>query len=255
MSDGGAREVLLARPPGGPVPWLVGAGVAALALLAVAASSGSVDIIASGPRGSAPSVSLAGPTVNTSTTTLPVGDSSLPLDTSQLPDLPPVVVAALRLLVVGLVAWGLYLLLRLLWQHLPRWQTRVVPAGAVQTLPSLPDELLDTADARLALLYQGPPGNAIVACWVDLEDAATSAGLPRRPAETSAEYTVRVLHTWDIAPDAMGRLAELYREARHSTHQLTEEHRSEAIRRLEAIHDDLRRVVAQDRETTQGLTP
>lgn len=244
MTEPGPREVLVPSPPGGPVPWLLGAGALGLVVLAVAASSGPVQVATSPPPGSARSVLLASPTVTT-TTAEPLSNSSLAPNANQLPDLPPVIVLALKLLVFALVAWAVYLLLKAIWRHFPRWHTRVVASSPIEALPSLPEDLLETADARLGLLQEGSPRNAIVACWVDLEESATSAGLPRRPAETSAEFTVRVLRTWDVAPDAMGRLAELYREARHSRHQLTEQHRAEAVSRLEAIHDDLRRVVAE----------
>ncbi len=244
MREQGAREVRVPSPPGGPFPWLVGAGALTLVILAAAASSGPVPVASTPPPGSASSVLLDSPTITT-TTAVPVSNASQAPNVNQLPDLPPVVVLAVKLLVLGLVAWGAYLLARTIWRHFPRWHTRVVPTASIEALPSLPEDLVETADARLRLLYEGSPRNAIVACWVDLEEAATSAGLPRSPAETSAEFTVRVLRTWDVAPDAMGRLAELYREARHSRHQLTEQHRAEAVIRLKAVHDDLRRVVAE----------
>jgi hypothetical protein len=142
------------------------------------------------------------------------------------------------------VGWVLALMARYAWRSFPRLSTRAVARAPLTPLPAVPEELVESADTRMALLQEGTPRNAIVACWVDLEDSASAAGLPRRPSETSAEYTVRVLRTWDIAPDAMGALAELYREARYSRHPLTERHRAAAVERLTAVHEDLRRVVA-----------
>ena len=242
MGGGGTREVRLPRPPGGPAPWLVGAGLAGLALLTVVTASGPVDVLSS--TGSAtgtaspsrpPSVPPSSPTATTATTG-PFGDLST------LPSLPPVVVALIQLVVFGLCLWVLYLILRYAWRNAPRMRSRTVPRRPLRPLPALPDELVETADARLALLASGEPRNAIVACWVDLEDSASAAGLPRHPAETAAEYTIRVLHTWDIAPAARGGLAELYREARYSRHPITEEHRALAIARLTTVHQDLQRV-------------
>jgi hypothetical protein len=239
---GGTREIRLPRPPGGFVPWLVGAALAGLALLTVVTASTPVDVVAQ-PRsvgGNAsvvtpPSTPMSSPTATTPTT----GPFA---DLSQLPELPAAVVALIQLVVVGLCLWVLYLILRYAWRNVPRMSSRTIPRRPLQALPALPDELVETADARLALLRAGEPRNAIVACWVDLEDSASAAGLPRHPAETAAEYTVRVLHTWDIAPAALGGLAELYREARYSRHPVTEQHRKEAIARLMTIHADLQQV-------------
>jgi hypothetical protein len=166
-------------------------------------------------------------------------------DINSLPSLPPLLLTAIELVVAALVIWALYYLLRFAWRQIPRVRTRTVPRPSLASLPPLPDELVESAERRAALLREGSPRNAIVACWVDLEDSASAAGLPREPSETSAEYTIRVLHTWDIAPDALGGLAELYREARYSRHPLTEEHRSQAIARLEVVHEDLRRVAEE----------
>lgn len=249
---GGAREVRLPRLPGGPTPWLLGVGAAALAVVTVASASGPVSVLSAPPAGIAPSVFLNSPSATTTTPTDTASNRSAGPDLSSIPQLPAFVVTALQLLLAGLVLWALSLLVRALWRHTPRMRTRVVAARELTALPALPDELVETAERRLALLQQGSPRNAIVACWVDLEDAAASAGLPRHPAETAAEYTVRVLHTWDVAPDAMGGLAELYREARYSRHPLTEDHRGEAIRRLTVIHDDLRRVTAEAAERAEA---
>jgi Domain of unknown function (DUF4129) len=241
MGGGGTREIRLPRPPGGPTAWLVGAGLAGLALLTVVTASSPVDVLsqpgAAGGSGAAPPprFSPSSPTATTPTT----GPFR---DLSQLPSLPPAVAAVIQLVVVGLCLWVVVLVLRYAWRHAPRMSSRSVPRHPLQALPALPDELVESAEERLALLRSGEPRNAIVACWVDLEDSASAAGLPRHPAETAAEYTIRVLHTWDIAPAALGGLAELYREARYSHHPVTEEHRAQAIARLTTLHGDLQRV-------------
>jgi hypothetical protein len=242
MGGAGTREVRLSRPPGGPAPWVVGAGLAGLALLTVVTASGPVQVLSA--SGSAtgtgtPSPPPSAPPTSPTATTPTTGPFA---DLSQLPSLPPAVVAVIQLVVAGLCLWIVYLILRYAWRNAPRMSSRTVPLRPLQPLPALPDELVDTADARLALLKEGEPRNAIVACWVDLEDSASAAGLPRHPAETAAEYTIRVLHTWDIAPAALGGLAELYREARYSRHPVTEEHRARAIERLTTVQQDLQRV-------------
>lgn len=242
MGGGGTREVRLPRPPGGPVAWLVGAGLAGLALLTVVTASGPVDVLSQPAPASGTATATTRPLPEPSTSTATTQTTGPFSDLSQLPTLPPAVVAVIQLVVAGLCAWILVLIFRYAWRNVPRMSSRTVPRRALQALPALPDDLVESADARLELLRHGEPRNAIVACWVDLEESASAAGLPRHPAETSAEYTVRVLRTWDIAPAALGGLAELYREARYSRHALTEDHRAEAIARLTAVHEDLQRV-------------
>lgn len=122
--------------------------------------------------------------------------------------------------------------------------TLVVHREPTFELPPLPDDLVESAEARMRLLETGEPRNAIVAAWLDLESAAAGTGLPREPAETSTEYTARVIGTWDVDPARLDDLARLYREARFSQHELGEAHRRRAIDDLEVLHADLARASA-----------
>lgn len=85
-----------------------------------------------------------------------------------------------------------------------------------------------TAEQSVAL-PEGDPRNAIVACWVAIEDAIERAGIARNPAETSTELTTRVVGLVAIDTTAIQALSGLYREARFSQHDLGEEHRERAI--------------------------
>jgi hypothetical protein len=252
-ADGAAREVRLPRPPGGPTPWALGLAALALALVVVVTASGPVDVVSAPLKGTAPSLSLSRPPTTTTARPMTTASDVLP-SLDDLPTLSPLLIAVIQLIVAVAVGWVLALMARYAWRSFPRLSTRAVAQAPLTPLPAVPEELVESADTRMALLQEGTPRNAIVACWVDLEDSASAAGLPRRPSETSAEYTVRVLRTWDIAPDAMGALAELYREARYSRHPLTERHRAAAVERLTAVHDDLRRVVAQTEPAAGGPT-
>ena len=93
---------------------------------------------------------------------------------------------------------------------------------------------IDAASARAALA-EGRPRNAIVACWVQLERDAAAAGVPRFEAETSAEYAARVVREAIGDAGPIDELAALYREARFSRHELTDAHRSDALRSLESV--------------------
>ena len=64
----------------------------------------------------------------------------------------------------------------------------------------LPEHLQRTAERGLARLAEGDPRNAIVRCWVMLEDTVAAAGLPRDPALTSQEFTSEVLARYAVTP-------------------------------------------------------
>ena len=116
------------------------------------------------------------------------------------------------------------------------------PRGARLRHPARADELLEAARERLRDLETGEPRNAIVAAWLDLETSAAATGLPRLPAETSTEYTARVIGVWPVDSERLGDLAALYREARFSVHELGEAHRERAIADLRVLIADLERV-------------
>jgi hypothetical protein len=96
--------------------------------------------------------------------------------------------------------------------------------------------LEDADEQRRELASADTPRNAVVACWHRFESQAAAAGVARRPWETSSEYTMRVLDLVDAHEPAVSRLGALYREARFSAHELTEDHRRQALEALDAIH-------------------
>lgn len=100
-------------------------------------------------------------------------------------------------------------------------------------------EMLSDASAQQRLLTDGVTRDAIVACWHRFESQAAAAGMIRRPAETSSEFTLRILGLVDADNGAVARLGGLYREARFSEHEMTEVHRAEAIEALDLIHRSL----------------
>jgi hypothetical protein len=105
-----------------------------------------------------------------------------------------------------------------------------------EPLPQVADPVvaLDVEAARSALAA-GTPRNAIVACWLQLERDAAAAGLPRHPAETSVEYTSRVVGASSVDRGPIDELGALYREARFSRHDLDDGHRRRAIEALARV--------------------
>ncbi|WP_168886544.1 DUF4129 domain-containing protein [Nesterenkonia sedimenti] len=82
----------------------------------------------------------------------------------------------------------------------------------------------------------GTARNAVVACWVALEDAAEAAGLQRKGSETSEEFTQRVLSRWEVDSATIHELAELYRTARFSREELSADDRHRAVNALQRVH-------------------
>ena len=121
---------------------------------------------------------------------------------------------------------------------------RTLPPARARTVAPLieepeTDEPMESLESMLgeqpAGLDTGTPRNAIVAAWVQLEEYAAGHGLPRDPADTPAEFVSRALAVYDLDEAAIERLADLYREARFSTHPMAERHRDEARACLEQL--------------------
>ncbi|NHN55893.1 DUF4129 domain-containing protein [Calidifontibacter sp. DB0510] len=144
------------------------------------------------------------------------------------------------LLLIGLVVAAVVLAIAVIRALRQRWLDR---AKAVH-LPTPQQAVTESVDQALEELSVGSPDNAIIACWVGLEQAVRAAGLEHHPSETSAELTLRVLSDLDVDDDALTRLAHLYREARFSSHPLTEGDRAAARAALEQIRTDLGRPVS-----------
>ena len=161
---------------------------------------------------------------------------------------PPAWLNVLAVLVQVAALFGLvYLVLKMV-----RWGRRRQgpPRSQVDPAPDLQFDVLDAPDRvadaiaadaaeQRAALLEGTPRNAIVACWHRFEQQARSIGLAREPWETSSEFTLRLLDLVAAEPAAVARLAALYREARFSDHELSEDTRHLARDSLDRIHGSL----------------
>lgn len=148
----------------------------------------------------------------------------------------------IELAVAGLVLWLLWRLVRL---ALAAWRDRIraparpehVEFDVLDELEEAQDQVAADAEEALRLLEVGEPRNAIVAAWDRLERTAATLHLERRPWETSSEFVLRMLDDVRADGQAVVALEALYREARFSSHPLTEEHRAaaeDALRRIQA---------------------
>jgi len=155
-----------------------------------------------------------------------------------------VIVWGLKLAIVAIVALVLFMVARELWRRRPEAPPDRVADGA--SIDTLPEVLLEGAGARMEELETGTPTNAIVACWVRLEEEVAAAGLKEDRSRTSAEVVSSVLGHYAVDADALAELAALYREARFSEHALTEVHRGRARDALTTVHVDLRRAATKE---------
>ena len=154
------------------------------------------------------------------------------LDLSWLPGVLLVLLAA----VVALVLWRLWLRYRR--ASAPVTEESARSAGVttgVDAEPELPVLLRGVEAARLSLGSIADPGDAVIAAWLSLEDAAAESGVRRHPAQTPTEFTLASLGSTRADADAARELLGLYHLARFSTHPVTADHVERASRCLAAI--------------------
>lgn len=159
--------------------------------------------------------------------------------------IPPVLEVVIEIL---LIIFALLLMTILFRSAVTRRRRRLAEQSPIEAGLEVDDDDLDgiltqnlarSADAGLARLAEGDPRNAIVRCWLVLEDTVIQAGLPRDPSLTSQELTAQVLGRYAVDGAAISELGELYREARFSAHQLEETHRRRAVAALNQLRDGL----------------
>lgn len=90
----------------------------------------------------------------------------------------------------------------------------LLPADDVPIAPDVPALRRGAAAARSVLDKKAVPTDAIIAAWVELEEAAASSGVPRHPAQTPSEFTAAILAATTAEEAAATELLTLYRRAR-----------------------------------------
>jgi hypothetical protein len=119
----------------------------------------------------------------------------------------------------------------------------------------LAEQLAVALDETLAdLRAERDPRRAIIAAYARLERILAANGVPRRAADTPAEYLRRVLHDLDLEPAAVERLTALFTRAKFSRHDVDTTMKEEAIDALERVRDELR-LAREAPEPTLASTP
>lgn len=170
-------------------------------------------------------------------------------------DVSPLFEQFARLVVWGALVVAAMVAATVLWRNRPTFERRRRRRARDRPLDMLADvatTISASAHAQRAALRRGSPRNAIIECWLLLEAAVSDAGVQRRPADTSAELTERVLADHDVDATAIATLAALYREARFSDHEMSETSRQAAIEALERVHDSLRPTLRHARRTFES---
>jgi hypothetical protein len=208
----------------------VSAAVAAVALMAVVASGARVPLATEGSGGSHLTTHNPTPPADRPSPALPPRDQE-PIN---LPSAGPISVLLDAVLFAGALAL-LFAGGQALRRNWPRpKQTPVPPLAEEPAMPPAP-AIVGALDEGLGTLTAGPVDDVVIACWVNLEDAAASAGVARLASETPSELASRVLTDLHAPPLAVDRLLTRYRTARYSRHPLGEDDRVVAIRSLEDI--------------------
>lgn len=216
----------------------VGLATAVVGLVVLVSSTGSVSPIGESTATRNPSIRTLSPQ---RTPSQPVVSPGARIDPIDLPGWLTISLKFLGMAVAAAIVCGLaYLILRLLYGFFRQLRLPEVEQDTSDDWERVATErLADAVDEGLSRMDAGRAADAIVACWVALEQTAASAGVPREPAETPAEFTVRVLALGNVSADALTELAELYREARFSTHQSSEDNRQRARTALVRLREEL----------------
>lgn len=212
----------------------------ALGLVALAARSDRAPTLTAIPQ-VAPVT--AGPPPAGTRTPAPDGGSTAP-DGGPVQQAPNWLIWAIALLFLAPILLGMAFAPAMLYApaHGLPWFRRRERAPALP--PEVDDEVAATTlaaavDEGLRELDQGGAGEGVVASWVLLELAAADAGTHRAAPETPSELAGRLIDRHPVSSAPLLRLAELYREARFSRHELPESARTEARAALERLRAEL----------------
>jgi uncharacterized protein DUF4129 len=136
---------------------------------------------------------------------------------------------------------GLFLLVVLASATLAVYRRR---GQALPPLEPLADEDEESLAAALAAgaraLHEDPdPRTAIIGCYAAMERSLADAGSPPRMADTPAEVLSRATAGGLVRSAPAGTLTGLFRQARYSSHPVTEADRAAAVEALAQVRADL----------------
>ncbi|BBZ23032.1 hypothetical protein MHIB_14500 [Mycolicibacter hiberniae] len=116
--------------------------------------------------------------------------------------------------------------------------------AAVGGNASTGETLVRAAELGLARIIDPSrePRAAIIACYTEMErHLGADPDIAPRAFDTPTEVLARAVDHHALAPDNAARLVGLFAEARFSAHQMTEQHRADAVDALRMVLEELRR--------------
>lgn len=219
------------------VPFAAAAAVGGLLLVAIAARSSPTHPLvpltraATAPARSAPSVPTGTPAGLNSSGTL--------VDESRGSGLNAAILLFAVLVVVAVVAATVLRLRLRVARHASGAANHTGAPPTVDPSDRPRAELAAGVEAGFDALERGSATDAVIACWLHVELAATEVGVAPRATETATEFVDRVLGSYGVREEPLRGLAALYREARFSAHPTHEPSRDRARACLVAIRTDL----------------
>ena len=99
-----------------------------------------------------------------------------------------------------------------------------------------------TVQQALAGLRRGDREQAIINCWLRLQELVSAVGYRPAESQTSSELVASWQRVLPVSRPALEELAELYREARFSSHRMSAESLHRATTALNRLHTELRTV-------------
>lgn len=226
--------------------------LAMLAVFAVLAVALPVGFYLSRPVGTGDSgLSCATCTLIPTTHSMPT--ATLDVSINQAPHAPGNVQLGPFLTILGIVvgvtviAIAVFIVVRLM---------RRPMAAPIQGLALPAQEIVDDAELERAMLagrgaLEGEARAAIIACYAAMEASLSAAGVTLLNSDSPADLLARAAAGGLIQGAAPGRLAELFREARFSTHELGE---SKLVEARAALDEILAQVTARLQEAAARVT-
>ncbi|MFL6164139.1 MAG: DUF4129 domain-containing protein [Jatrophihabitantaceae bacterium] len=227
--------------------WLLALAGLGFAVVCVAANAARMP---SGQQHS--STPLVSPSSSASTAKQPTDELDPVRSSHWHVSMPWWVVERLLILLLGV---ALLLLIVLIVRLVPRLEfrraRRVAEEEPVEYAPAINQrqvagQVTAALDDTLIALRRGDRQRAIIVCWIRLEQVAEAAGFARLDSETSSELADRWLARLPLSRQPLLTLAELYREARYSSHPMPESALETARATLEQLRREL--VVSAGRE-------
>ena len=179
--------------------------------------------------------------------------------------LPSWVVGVVIALLVLAAALAVVLVVAALWPGVRALLTRRrTPAAEPAVVGTVDPGLAGLADRLRAGVDEAGAGlrdpartssDAVIACWLGLEEAAARTGTVRAAWQTPSEFTTTLLITHDADPAACGELLDLYQRARFGHEHLGPEDTTAAATALDRIGQTIGRSAVRSTPGTRAEPP